>query len=546
MKNRFLNDIKFDEILNRQDFITVEETLSLPMIEGYQVLGGGKGLKNKCKHITVLETPDGMDWLEGGEFLLTAGYAFIGKEEIKEKLVENIHKKGAAAIAIKDKRYFGNISEKLIEDADKYGIPLILISYNAVYSDLISSFYYLLFYKKNEYILNLNNFYKKFLNLSFVDKNYDEILFSLSSLSNSNTFLFDNNMNLISQSIINLNSYEKISLFKQFNKDGQGQSLFFKVENCINKKVNDTFISIYPIIKNNKNAAYIFIVKEKKIDDIEQDIIKYGVSLISFWIENEKLNMGQPRFKTTLVEIMLNNKELPFEFYDNIEKDIGWDKDGDIVGLCIKLGSKNINSTEDFNDIIHNVFTEIKGLDNFLETNRNNYIFVILKLESEDNLEEALNNIYGKINNSIKKHKVSIGVSNAYKYLKDINKLHDESYLAVLFSNYDIVYFNSLDTIKLLFPLKDDEEIKRYYEKTIKKLEVYDITHDSNLVETIEAYFRYNMNSKLTASKLFIHVETLRYRLSRIEEITGYSTNETEGIFALQMGLKLTRLLRLK
>jgi purine catabolism regulator len=136
MKNRFLKDIKFDEILNRQDFITAEETLSLPMIEGYQVLGGKKGLKNKCKHITVLETPDGIDWLEGGEFLLTAGYAFMGKEEIKEKLIENIHKKGAAAVAIKDMRYFGPINEKLINDADRYEIPLILIPYNVVYSDL--------------------------------------------------------------------------------------------------------------------------------------------------------------------------------------------------------------------------------------------------------------------------------------------------------------------------------------------------------------------------------------------------------------------------
>lgn len=541
------NDINFDEILSGQDFITVKEALGLPMMEGFKVLGGKKGLSNKCRHFTVLETPDGKDWLKGGEFLLTAGYAFKDREDLKDSLVEDIHKKGAAAIAIKDMRYFGTISEKLIKDADKYEIPLILIPHKVVYSDLISSFYYLLFYRKNEYLLNINNFYKKFLNLSFVDKNYDEILFALSSLSNSNTFLFDNNMTLISQSIIDFNSYEKVSSLKPFNNDAQveANSLFSENNNNFNKKVNDIFLSIYPITKKDKNEAYVYIVKDKEIDNIENSILKYGVSLISFWMENEKSNIRQFGLKATLMEIMLNNKELPVEFYDNIEKDIGWDKDGTIVGLSIKLGLKYKDNKDNFNNIVYSVIGEIKGSDNFLETNRNNYIFIILKLDPKDDLDEMLNSLYGRMNeNNI--HKVSTGVSNVYKYLKDINKLHDESYLAVLFSNYDIIYFNSLDTIKLLYPLKDDEEIERYYEKTIKKLEVYDAVHDSSLIETIEAYFRYNMNNKLTASKLFIHVETLRYRLNRIQEITGYSPNEAEGIFALKMGIKLTRILRLK
>jgi purine catabolism regulator len=97
-----------------------------------------------------------------------------------------------------------------------------------------------------------------------------------------------------------------------------------------------------------------------------------------------------------------------------------------------------------------------------------------------------------------------------------------------------------------LYPLKNDEEVGKYFNKTIKKLQIYDIKHDTNLVDTLEAYFGYNLNNKLTASKLFIHIETLRYRLNRIEEITGFSPNETEGIFALQMGLKLMKLIGLK
>lgn len=98
----------------------------------------------------------------------------------------------------------------------------------------------------------------------------------------------------------------------------------------------------------------------------------------------------------------------------------------------------------------------------------------------------------------------------------------------------------------MLYPLKDDNEIHQYYRRTIKKLEKYDEECSSNLIETLETYFKCNLKKTLAAQKLYIHVETLRYRLNRIEEITGYSLDDSEGIFALQMGLKLKKLIKIK
>jgi purine catabolism regulator len=141
---------------------------------------------------------------------------------------------------------------------------------------------------------------------------------------------------------------------------------------------------------------------------------------------------------------------------------------------------------------------------------------------------------------------VSIGVSTPYKDIKNIAQLRDESYLASLFTKRGIIYYKSLDTIKLLYPLKDDKEIQEYYSRTIKKLEDYDEINNSNLIKTLETYFRYNLRKGVVSEKLFIHVETLRYRLNKIEEITGYSINDSEGLFALQMGVKLRSLLKLR
>ena len=528
------------------DNLAVMEVLHLPVFERCEVLGGNKGLQNRCNHMTILETPEGLNWMEGGEFLLTAGYALCNKEEDKRDMILNAYNKGVSAIGIKENRYFGEIDDKLIEDADRYGIPLIKLPYDLVYTDTISSFYDLLFYRKNEYILNLNNIYEKLLNLSFENKDIDGIIYSLSNLSNSNVFLFDDTFSILGHSIIDSTSYKDIASYLPFNNMGKPLVKDTKAS-CLNYKVNNSYISIYPIIRNNKDDAFLYLITKERLGAAEQSSIEYGTSIIAMNLEREwMIKLSQTRFNKILVETMLNNKDLPDEFYNNVEKDLGWDKEGKFIGICIKIDTKDDGSLIDFNHIIYEILNDVLGSNDYLTTDRSNEIFLFLKMQSNIYFKDMINEIRESTKIYREKFLASIGISNTYNSLKEIEKLYNEAYLAALFCENNVTYYKSLNTMKLLYPLKEDDEIRSYYGDTIERLEIYDKSYGANLLETIEAYFRYNLNKKVTASKLFIHVETLRYRLNRIEEITGYSVNDTEGIFALQMGLKLKKILKLK
>lgn len=528
-----------------EDSLSVEETLNLPTLEGYKILAGAAGLNKRCKHMTILETPSGINWLEGGEFLVTAGYAFLHNDEFKKNMMIDANKKGVAAIAIKENRYFGEISSELIEQANKYEIPLILIPYGVVYTRTISSFYNMLFYRKNEYILKLNDIYEKLLDLSFENKDIDGIVYSLSNLSNANVFLFDKQLNIISSNIINEDSYNKLSEFEPFNKD-VNHILKDIRRYLVNYEINGSFISIYPIVRDENKIAYLYIVNDAELDKLTQSSIKYGISIISMKLERDSATrFAQTRFNKTLVEIMLNNKELPDEFYQNVERDLGWDHEGYVVGLCIRIHSMKDQNFEESKHDIYNILDSLIPNSNYLSTDKKSDVFVFIKIDSEDYLENIINNLHNYLKDYEERFKISLGVANPYSGIKNIEKLYNEAYLAVLFSNQDIIFFNTLDTIKLLYPLKEDKEIQNYYGRTIKKLERYDEEHGTNLVETLEIYLKYNFKKTIVSNKLFIHVETLRYRLNRIEEITGYSLDNSEGLFALQMGIKLKRLIKI-
>lgn len=528
------------------DTLSVDEVLELSTFKEYELLGGKLGLDNSCKHMTILETPEGISWLEGGEFLLTTGYAICDDEKAKENIILEAYKNGVSAVAIKENRYFGEISDKLINDSDKYKIPLIKIPYNVVYTETISSFYDLLFYRKNEYILNLNNIYEKLLDLTFENRDVDGIVKSLSNLSNSNVFLFDDKFDVISSSIINKEDNKEItnSLLsgKERNKVLEDEKALF-----LNFKIKEALISSFPVIRDNKKIAFLYLIKSSKLDRMEQRAIDYGLPIISMEIEKQMLiKLGRNKLNKTLVEMMLSNNNLPKEFFMGLEEDLGWDMEGGIVGVCIKLKGKEDLESLNTKNMIYDQVNHCLGTDNYLTTNKLSEVFIFFKLQNNSYLDDIVKTMKTCISQIKIKSSISIGVSSVYDSLSEIERLYDEAYLAALFCQSEIMYYSQLDTIKLFYPLKNNKEINIHYQKTIQKIIDYDKDNNMNLLKTLEIYFKNNMNNKDTAMELFIHVETLRYRLNRIKDITGYDINNVEDMFALKMGLKLKVIMDLK
>lgn len=66
----------------------------------------------------------------------------------------------------------------------------------------------------------------------------------------------------------------------------------------------------------------------------------------------------------------------------------------------------------------------------------------------------------------------------------------------------------------------------------------YDRSHQSELLPTLAALLRNDRSPTRTAAELFIHRQTLVYRVRRIEELTGRSLSRTEDVVELWLAMK--------
>ncbi len=105
------------------------------------------------------------------------------------------------------------------------------------------------------------------------------------------------------------------------------------------------------------------------------------------------------------------------------------------------------------------------------------------------------------------------------------------------------IFFGDLSVYRLLFKMAEHPDLVSFCNETLGALTKYDKEQNSNLVETLEAYFQHHGNLSQTAEALFIHRNTLQYRMDRIAEIASIDLDNPETRLALQLAIKANRLL---
>jgi len=103
-------------------------------------------------------------------------------------------------------------------------------------------------------------------------------------------------------------------------------------------------------------------------------------------------------------------------------------------------------------------------------------------------------------------------------------------------------FYDELGLYRLLTGMRAHGELDRFYDETLGALLRYDATHGTDLVHTLQVFFEQNANASQTSRALFVHRNTLNYRLQRIMEISGLDPDDAEARLAFQLALKVHRL----
>lgn len=107
-----------------------------------------------------------------------------------------------------------------------------------------------------------------------------------------------------------------------------------------------------------------------------------------------------------------------------------------------------------------------------------------------------------------------------------------------------VVRFDDLGVFRILLTVEDTTGIERFVQETLGSLLDYDAERGSSMVETVSAFLESGGNNESSAQALSVHRSTLKYRLKRIEEISGHDLSAAGVRFNLQLATRSWQSLR--
>lgn len=164
-------------------------------------------------------------------------------------------------------------------------------------------------------------------------------------------------------------------------------------------------------------------------------------------------------------------------------------------------------------------------------------------------IEDTVNSVIKSLPNGTRERaNIYIGVGRNTKSMRCINKTFNiASKVAKLqkkrMAEGETVSYHNLGISRLFLTMDDVEIMWGFYGEVLEPLVKYDEINHTNFIGFLKAYFTYGGHVRETAEGMYLHRNSINYKLRKIEEILGCDFSDVNTKAQILIALKLMELL---
>lgn len=496
--------------------LTVEKMMELDIMKtNLKLLAGEKGLYKEVNYITIMEAPDFYEWVSGGEFVLTSWYAYSSDPTGQEYAFAELAKR-ISCIGIKVDRFIKTIPQALIDLANEYNVPLFAIKRETKFREIIYAVAAEVQNAQTNILLKVEKHYNDLVKAALASDDFSPVLRISAKNINKKCFCF----NAIGEYIGGEfpNSGDKAALkwhTKDFYKN-HIQNIMLDYNGHIRMRIDE--FEVFFCTARNFVLGFFVVVSEEELSEPDVLIAQQTVSILSLKLL-ERHEKRQKRMSELLNDIKAGAPiESELDFFS-----LKWQK----KKLCAaRLSCKGKNVLELIGESGF-----LKSTDSILPIiDGKEIVFIVAEnmYTEERTTPKILEDIYNWISSKYPTENFVLAIGSCIENINELKeslRLADKTVVAAMsMGKYGCLKSRDWILPSVLINQLDSAEIKQISKQILEPILEHDKKYKSDLFNTLKTLATTG-RTDLAAAQLHIHVNTLRYRLSKIRDLTSYDSS---------------------
>lgn len=531
---------------------TIAKMLLLKEFEGCKLVAGADGVDRVIEFVDTMEIPNIGPWIKKNEILLTTGYSIMNRMDLLMSVLDALYKNGSAGLAIKT-RFIGPLPKEVIARANAYKLPIIEMADETPFIPLLHAIGNCIADEQHSMLLFSLSVAQHFNNLPHTRKYFQEICRLIHSYIDLPVVITD-------YLLIPYDSYPEMSPIPQLQDNAKIQLIHQELTKLDNLNFLEKQYPDQPVLLLQKVhiqsilAAYIFIpLPEDASREIQEQwrfvLAQAATSLAQYLSDSNVRSNHYWQEDSSLYQKLLSEKKLESGILNHWIRQYSWPPAPvylltfHTVGLLPHTGSDSINFQ------ISWIIRSFLFNDNIPCTivPREEGIRCIIPAIPRKTLMSSLTRIIQKLRTDLGVDPL-ITVSSPLPSYLDLPAAHAESFHAQKIAektDLRIAFSQDLSFELALLQGADSSYLRRFADDTLGKLIEYDQQNNSHLLQTLQELVNHMGVHTQTANALYLHRNTLLYRIRRIESLTGLDLSSSDDLYRANTALRIRKLLQL-
>lgn len=547
--------------------LTVREALQMDCLARAQLVAGDRGLEREITFVNIMEVPEVVRWMKGGELLLTSGFALKGEDAaFRRELIRSLVRKEVAALGVKLGQHWQELPPELVEAADEVQLPLLLIPEDQPYMDIMLPIMEKLLNLQVTQLKRYESIHNRLLQVLLAGGDYRDLCVTLQEIVNNPTLIVDRRGQCLAGTVRDEEAGAG-PLQERTRAAWQrlGPLLARLTPNrshYVELPLADTVqpIGIVPVKFNNRlDGALVVVQDQHPIGEETLRIMEYAGPMVALVFAKENaVAEAQRQLTGDFLEELINNTFNDEELMERRASFLHFSLKEPVAVFVIRLSEQ-----EDFGavqpeeerqarkEFLWDKVREILSGENSVMLQFKSSALIGLARVKEDRdlrrLQALLTKVVREAQENLGRKAMTVGIGRPYPGARRVSQSYREALTAVkvgeaLAKDAAVWYFGDLGPYRFLHELRGSQEMQAFHREVIGVIKSYDREHGTNLLETLACYFAHDGNLQSTAAALYVHKNTVAYRLRKIEEITGLSLRRPNDRFYLELGLRLDKM----